>query len=183
MKMHYDKYEKILVVERGVELINWPDDIPFVNASKITTIHTLQRLMTALTLEDIERRCHWVKLSEEEWKKRKEVYFENETTSKKHQHKTKKVSDDSDDEEGKSDEEQRRPTKKKRVTNTTMPTGKENTITEGAGAGAGTEKGKGKGKPKETVTWKGKRKVTEKGDNRQMSKRTPLATQDANPRP
>ncbi|KAF8577283.1 hypothetical protein K439DRAFT_1622214 [Ramaria rubella] len=33
--MHYDTYEKLIVVEKGVELLNWPDDVPFANPSEI----------------------------------------------------------------------------------------------------------------------------------------------------
>ena len=81
--MQYDKYEKLIVVERGVELVNWPTDIPFVNASEITTIHTLCRLMTALTLDDSEKHCRWINLSEEEWEKRQLTYYKNEPAPKK----------------------------------------------------------------------------------------------------
>ncbi|KAF8587115.1 hypothetical protein K439DRAFT_1614547 [Ramaria rubella] len=74
--MQYDRYEKLIVAEKGVELINWPDDIPFVNASEIGSMITLWHLFTALTLDNVENQCCWVNLSEEEWDKRHEVYYE-----------------------------------------------------------------------------------------------------------
>ena len=67
--MQYGKYEKLIVVGKGVELINWPDMIPFVNASGIRSLHNLHLLHTTLTLEEIGQHCHWVTISKEEWEK------------------------------------------------------------------------------------------------------------------
>jgi hypothetical protein len=68
--MHFDRYDKLIVAERGVELINWPAGVPFVNASEIGSLHTLRVLRAALTLNN-DQRCRWEVLSEEEWEKRK----------------------------------------------------------------------------------------------------------------
>ncbi|KAF8574811.1 hypothetical protein K439DRAFT_1624061 [Ramaria rubella] len=76
--MQYDCYEKFIVIEKGVKLINWPADIPFVNASAISLVHSLRHLFKALTLDDEELQCHWVHLSEEEMDKRREAYYEAE---------------------------------------------------------------------------------------------------------
>ena len=75
--MQYEEYEKLIVVDRGVEIINWPDDIPFVNASDIGSLHTLSRLLMALR-QDREKQCRWVTLSAEEWEKRKDAYLETQ---------------------------------------------------------------------------------------------------------
>ncbi|KAF8576040.1 hypothetical protein K439DRAFT_1623142 [Ramaria rubella] len=74
--MQFDRYKKLLVVEQGIELVNWPEDVPFVNASEIGSAHTLERLLTALTLDDSDKWCHWVNLSKEEWEKRKTAYYD-----------------------------------------------------------------------------------------------------------
>jgi len=47
--MQYGKYEKLIVVEKGVELINWPNVLPFVDASD-QILHTLCLLHTTLIL-------------------------------------------------------------------------------------------------------------------------------------
>jgi hypothetical protein len=65
--MQYDRYEKLIVVDKGVELINWPDEVPFINASDIGSMHTLRKLHDALTMSNIDKQCHWVMLSEDEW--------------------------------------------------------------------------------------------------------------------
>ncbi|KAF8585661.1 hypothetical protein K439DRAFT_1615793 [Ramaria rubella] len=36
--MQFDQYEKLIIVDKGVALFNWLDDIPFVNASEIGSI-------------------------------------------------------------------------------------------------------------------------------------------------
>jgi hypothetical protein len=74
--MQYDRYEKLIVVEKGIQLINWPEDVPFINASDIGSMHSLRKLHDALTHSDVEQRCRWVMLSEEEWEKRSHVFFE-----------------------------------------------------------------------------------------------------------
>jgi hypothetical protein len=63
------------VVDRGVELINWPSEVPFVTASDIGSFHTLRQLLSTLNLDDSDKRCKWVTLSEEEWEKRKAAYY------------------------------------------------------------------------------------------------------------
>jgi hypothetical protein len=68
--MHFEKYEKLIVVERGVELINWPHDVPFVNASAIGSFSALHKLWAVLGTNDDDKRCRWVQLSEVEWDKR-----------------------------------------------------------------------------------------------------------------
>jgi len=56
--MQYGKCEKLKVVEKGVELINWPNAVPFMNALEIGSLHTLHLLHTTLTLDDINQHCH-----------------------------------------------------------------------------------------------------------------------------
>ena len=75
IQMQYDRYEKLIVVERGVELIYWLKDIPFVTCSNIGSIHTLDHLLAALHDNDNDKRCHWVRLSEETWEARKATWY------------------------------------------------------------------------------------------------------------
>src|SRR5882672_10625821 len=76
--MQFDRYEKLIVVARGVELVNWPDSIPFLNASKIGSIHSLHCLHNALTHENQDQHCRWVTLSEEDWEKHKKAHYDAE---------------------------------------------------------------------------------------------------------
>lgn len=39
--MQYRKYEKLIVVENGVELINWPGSVPFIGISDLVSFHHL----------------------------------------------------------------------------------------------------------------------------------------------
>lgn len=71
--MKYEKYEKLIVFVHGVELINWPKDIPFVNPSDIPSFTGLEKLHMALTHSDLEYRCRWVKLDEDDWTERRKV--------------------------------------------------------------------------------------------------------------
>ena len=82
--MQYDRYEKLIVVDKGVELVNWPDNLPFVNASEIGSLHSLHLLLIALTHEDIDKHCLWVQLSEEEWALRKMAYYNAEAEHPPH---------------------------------------------------------------------------------------------------
>ncbi|KAF8495820.1 hypothetical protein JB92DRAFT_3126361 [Gautieria morchelliformis] len=72
--MHYERYEKIMVVDKGVELINWPDGVRFGSVSDIGSFRDLRRLQTALTLEDPEQRCRWVTLSKDNWDARRAAF-------------------------------------------------------------------------------------------------------------
>ena len=72
--MQYDRYEKLIVVDKGVELINWPETVPFVTASSIGSLQTLHQLLDALTHPEEEKRCRWVNLSQEAWAARKEAW-------------------------------------------------------------------------------------------------------------
>jgi len=53
--MQYDCYERWIVVDKGVELVNWPNNIPFVNASEIGSLHSIHLILIALTHEDTNR--------------------------------------------------------------------------------------------------------------------------------
>ncbi|KAF8583373.1 hypothetical protein K439DRAFT_70058 [Ramaria rubella] len=75
-QMQFDLYEKLIVVEKGIELINCPDDVPFINTSAISSMPILWQLHSALTLDDVDAHCHWVTLTEEEWKIRRTAYHE-----------------------------------------------------------------------------------------------------------
>jgi len=86
--MQYDHYEKLIVVDKGVELVNWPDNLPFVNASEISLLHSLRLLLIALTHEDINKRCQWVQLSEEEWALCKMAYYNAEAENPPHTRKS-----------------------------------------------------------------------------------------------
>ena len=46
--MPFDKYEKLIMIEKGVKIINWPQDVTFVNASNIGSFHDLHKLWDAL---------------------------------------------------------------------------------------------------------------------------------------
>ena len=63
-----------MVEEKGEELINWPDAVPFMNALEIRSLHTLHLLHNTLTLDNISQHCHWVTISKEEWEKWKNTY-------------------------------------------------------------------------------------------------------------
>jgi hypothetical protein len=144
--MQYDRYEKLLVVEKGIQLANWPDDVPFVNASEIGSLQTLRRLLKALTLEDETERCRWVHLSEEEWEARKTAYYEaeEEAEPKKRKRKT-RARNDTDTSDSEIEEV---PAKKNRKKAKGKGQDKENNApgrVEGTSNGA-SAKGKGKGK-------------------------------------
>ena len=62
-------------------MINWPNVVPFVNASEIRSLHTFHLLHTTLTLDDISQHCHWVSISKEEWEKRKNTYHTTEAAA------------------------------------------------------------------------------------------------------
>ena len=147
--MHYEKYEKLIVVDKGVEIVNWPMDIPFVNASGIGSFHSLMRLFTALTLQDMEKRCRWVTLSEAEWEQRKNAYIESQAQvepkkRKRGVAKSVTVENESRSSPGarESDEEEEPRLKKKRGRKG-KTSGKEN---DEVGTSSGKGKGKGKGK-------------------------------------
>jgi hypothetical protein len=100
--MQYDRYEKLIVVEMGVELTNWPGDVPFRTVSDIGAFHHLRRLRDALTLADPEERCKWVNLPEEDWNSRKAAYQKKEadTLPKKRKRKKAPAVVDSDSQSG-----------------------------------------------------------------------------------
>src|SRR5882672_1892851 len=102
--MQYDCYEKLIVVDKGVELVNWPDNLPFVNASEIGLLHSLRLLLIALTHEDINKCCQWVQLSEEEWALHKMAYYNAEAENPPHTHKsTMHVQDEANESDSPSD--------------------------------------------------------------------------------
>ncbi|KAF8580819.1 hypothetical protein K439DRAFT_1619491 [Ramaria rubella] len=145
--MQYDCYEKLIVAEKGIELINWPDEIPFVNASEIGSMITLRCLFTALTLDNVENQCRWVKLSEEEWDKRREAYYEVKATKSPRKWKRKQVeveegSDSSSSSSSDAEVSNPAPTKKSRKT--TGKVGKKNVPTGANGKKKDATKGKGK---------------------------------------
>ncbi|KAF8574626.1 hypothetical protein K439DRAFT_1624170 [Ramaria rubella] len=55
--MHYDKYEKLIVVEKG-------------------SLQGLHDLLTALKHDDADKQCHWVTLAKEDWEKQIAAYEE-----------------------------------------------------------------------------------------------------------
>jgi hypothetical protein len=165
--MHYDKYEKLLVVERGVELVNWPEGVPFVNASEIGSFHALRKLWDVLSSNREEGRCHWVQLSEVELKQRRETYYAQQAQAKPLKRKRKAAVVEESDSDSQSDEsvveeKRERPTK---VARKAVEARKENEnpavsartrkckATNSKSNGTLTEKGKqkGKGKGKEQV--------------------------------
>lgn len=79
--MQYEKYDKLIIVGRGVKLINWPEDIAFTNLSEISSFPALQKLHTALAADNFEKRCRWVKLGEEEWAEYKKQMMEKLLTN------------------------------------------------------------------------------------------------------
>ncbi|KAF8587421.1 hypothetical protein K439DRAFT_1614350 [Ramaria rubella] len=102
--MQFDRYEKLIVVDRRVKLENWPKGIPFVNASEIGSFHDLERLLRALTLDDYEDRCRWVTLSEEEWQQCQKAYYDAHLAAKLKRRKCKgRAAAESDSNDGSSD--------------------------------------------------------------------------------
>ncbi|KAJ2991683.1 hypothetical protein NUW54_g8128 [Trametes sanguinea] len=63
---------KLLTAEYGVELHGWRDADSFCNPSDLKRIAELEELHAAL--HAIPPECFWVKLSAEEWEKRKDTY-------------------------------------------------------------------------------------------------------------
>jgi len=53
--MQYDHYEKLIVVDKGVELVNWPNNLPFANASELGSLHSLHLLLIVLTHVDTNK--------------------------------------------------------------------------------------------------------------------------------
>jgi len=72
------------MVERGVELMNWPTDVPFINASDIGSFHQLCHLFATLTLKDFNVCCHWVTLSKDDWDNCHAAYYECEAQAQPH---------------------------------------------------------------------------------------------------
>ncbi|KAF8588770.1 hypothetical protein K439DRAFT_1533580 [Ramaria rubella] len=143
--MQYYRYEKLIVAEKGVELINWPDEIPFINALEIGSMITPWRLFTALTLDNVENQCHWVKLSEEDWDKRCEASYEVEATKGPRKRKRKQVEvEEGSDSSSSSDAEGSNPAPAKKSHKTTGKAGKENVPTGVNGKKKEATKGKGK---------------------------------------
>src|SRR5882724_6643842 len=138
--MQYDRYEKLIVVDKGVELVNWPDNLPFVNASKIGSLHSLRLLLIALTHEDIDKRCRWVRLSEEEWALRKTAYYNAEAEHPPH---TRKSTTHVQDEANESDSPSNSHLLKDGAVSTVHGKGR-NTMGTGRGKKSGRESKKGK---------------------------------------
>jgi len=146
--MHFERYEKLIVVEKGVEFVHWPDSVPFVNSSHISSIQLLRRLHAALTQDAVEQRCRWVVLSEESWEKRKVAYYDAEAEVVPHKRKrvcvaplceeSNRDSECSDDEADELDAEVVRPLKRSRKVRVVA---KEISV---ASVPAGQEKTKGK---------------------------------------
>jgi hypothetical protein len=145
--MQYDRYEKLIVVDKGVELINWPDEVPFINASDVGSMHTLRKLHDALTISNMDKRCRWVMLSEDEWAKRTDAFHEAtaDLPPKKRKRKVQEPESDSDSSENGNEAA---PLKKVRRT---KPSGKENDATKASEMtkkrrkGTGQRKTRGKG--------------------------------------
>ncbi|KAF8586156.1 hypothetical protein K439DRAFT_1659817 [Ramaria rubella] len=161
-KIHMEIIEG-LVVDKRVKLVNWPEGIPFVNASDIGSLHDLEHLLKALTLEDYEDRCHWVTLSEEEWQQCQKAYYDANALAEPKRRKRKgraAVQSDSnrDSSDSKNEETQVRPKKRSQKA---KETDKEN---DGDVAAVG--KKKAAGGPR-----KGTGKSNEKGATKSRSKK------------
>lgn len=148
--MQYDRYEKLIVIEKGVELINWPEDIPFVNASNIGSLHTLPRLIAALTDDDDERRCHWVHLGAEALEAHTNAYYDKEIPQRRKRRID--LTNDSDSESDETTENEKgtnkaRPSKQLRTTESSKEVEAVNG-SQGKGKGPGNGKGPMKGKRK-----------------------------------
>jgi len=74
--MHFEWYEKLIVVEKYVELVHWLDSVPFINSSHISSIHLLHHLHAALMQDAFEQHCHYVMLSEESWEREKMACYD-----------------------------------------------------------------------------------------------------------
>ncbi|KAH7903694.1 hypothetical protein BJ138DRAFT_1020229 [Hygrophoropsis aurantiaca] len=62
IKMNYLNYEKGIVESYSVQLVGWPNDVPFTNPSNIGTIGEMRKLR-----EDLKSgTCHWKKLTQRE---------------------------------------------------------------------------------------------------------------------
>ena len=164
--MQYDRYEKLIVIDKGVELINWPEDIPFVNASNIGSLHTLHRLIAALTHEDDEKRCRWVQLAVDELEARPKTYY-NKVIPQKRKRKVDLTHDDgnSESEEMRENEESTNEARPSKQLRTGESSGAVDALhgekvlsrgRKGIGNGKGTTKGNGKATGKVRKTNKGK---------------------------
>ncbi|KAF8580521.1 hypothetical protein K439DRAFT_1619743 [Ramaria rubella] len=148
--MQFERYEKLIVVDKRMKLVNWPEGIPFVNALDISSLHDLERLLKALTLEDYEDRCCWVTLSEEEWQQCQKAYYDAHASAEPKRRKRKGCVAQSDtDRDSDSENEEARPKKRSQKA---KDTGKEN---DGDVASAGKQKKAGGGAPKGTGKGKG----------------------------
>ncbi|KAF8577220.1 hypothetical protein K439DRAFT_1622256 [Ramaria rubella] len=130
--MHYDKYEKLIVVEKG-------------------SLQSLHHLLTALKHDDAERQCCWVTLAKKDWEKQIAAYEEAQVAAgpQKQKHKAcMPLESDGNSNDGELSGVQVRPAKKSKKM---MMGGKEN---EGAGAGTGKGKTQGGLKPKSANTQK-----------------------------
>ncbi|KAF8573703.1 hypothetical protein K439DRAFT_1665703 [Ramaria rubella] len=173
--MQFDRYEKLIVVDRRVQLVNWPEGIPFVNASEIGSFHDLERLLRALTHDDYEDRCCWVTLSQEEWQQCQEAYFDAHLSAEPKRTKRKGcAAAESESDGGSSDSKNREvqagPSKRARKAKASS---KEN---DGVVASAGKKKGTG-GAPKSA------KKSMEKGSGKgkaKKNKESPLAPVNGN---
>ncbi|KAF8495024.1 hypothetical protein JB92DRAFT_2834855 [Gautieria morchelliformis] len=133
--MHFNCYEKMIVVQHGVKLKNWPPDVPFVNASEIGSLHAPRRLFAALTSDDDEQRCQWVNLSQENWDQQKATWEAGELKAVpcKCKRKATVAEQDSASDEAESDEEEEAPPKKKAASGT-RTNEKENAGVTGSGS-------------------------------------------------
>jgi len=65
--MNYENYERDIVERHGVALVGWPDNIlPVRNPSRVGGREVLQPLLGAL----VTKTCHWIKLTDDQLKKR-----------------------------------------------------------------------------------------------------------------
>ncbi|KAF8498306.1 hypothetical protein BU17DRAFT_12913, partial [Hysterangium stoloniferum] len=72
--MKYEQYMR-LVADHGIIIRNWPEEVPFMNPSKIGSLYHLRVLLEALCFPDSNQRCKWDQLSEDEWKTKREEYM------------------------------------------------------------------------------------------------------------
>ena len=160
--MHFEQYEKLILVEKGVELVHWLDSVPFINLSHISSIQLLCHLHAALTQDAVEQCCHWIMLSEESWEKCKVAYYDAEAEVVPHKCKhicvaplceeSNQDSECSDDEADEPDAEVVRPLKRSCKVRVVA---KENSV-ESVLAGQEKTKGKLKEMPKLKDTSRGK---------------------------
>ncbi|KAF8515108.1 hypothetical protein BU17DRAFT_93798 [Hysterangium stoloniferum] len=97
MSMQYEQYMR-LVADHGIIIRNWPEEVPFMNPSKIGSLYHVRILLEGLCFPDSNQRCKWDQLSEDEWKTKREEYMralgEKDEEPAKKKKKVTKVSSD-----------------------------------------------------------------------------------------